>query len=330
MIHDLDDTLKQLLIGELRRFGLRHPPQGSDYLISFDPPTKDFTGSPGASLVVNLYAYNVRENRELLNNQPQVRRNSDGTATSTQPPVWLDVYYLVSTWSLASTDKTREEHRMLSRVSYALLRNLHVIPAQVFPNGFPTDYSAVMRTARLPAFTAQPNSLEHLGEFWSTMENVWKPALVYAVTVPLDLEREVTGPMVTTKIVDHTRPDLLPDELKATLPETLMQIGGQVVDAADPDTGIQGATVHLVGIPDFVKELFADPKQHRFPLPVEEKAVHMTTTTDDQGRYRFEQLSAGNYDVTVRATGYQPGGRQAMRVPGRSDEYVIALQALTP
>lgn len=210
MIRDLDLTVKQLVIEELEgEFGLNYP---ADYEIAFDPPTKKWSDSPGKDRVLNLYLYDVRENHDLRNNQPQLQRNPDGTVTSTQPPVRLDLHYLVTAWSLATTDKVLEEHRLLSQVVWALLRHPYLIPAEIFDGplpSWPPGYSEALKakTVKLPAFTAQPNSVEHLGEFWGTMENIWKPALVYVVTIPLDLLRSITGPMVTTKIVDYQHRD---------------------------------------------------------------------------------------------------------------------------
>lgn len=43
MVHGLDLTVKQLIIEELKHFGLNHP---VDYVIAFDPPTKQWAGSP--------------------------------------------------------------------------------------------------------------------------------------------------------------------------------------------------------------------------------------------------------------------------------------------
>lgn len=300
MIRDLDLTVKQLIIEELKHFGLNHP---ADYAIAFDPPTKKWSDSPGADRVVNLYLYDVRENHDLRNNQPQLQRNPDGTVTQTQRPVRLDLHYLVTAWSLATTDKVLEEHRLLSQVAWALLRHPHVIPAEIFDGPsppWPPGYNEALKDEEvsLPAFTAQPNSLEQLGEFWGTMENIWKPALVYVVTIPLDLLRSITGPMVTTKIVGYEHKD------RPETRETLIQIGGRVFDATDPTRGIAGASVYLV-------------------------EVEQTAVTDDEGRYTFVRLAAGTYTARARATGYHPGER-TMRVPGPTEEYEFALAPATP
>jgi hypothetical protein len=249
--------------------------------------------------VINLYLYDVRENHDLRQNQPRIQRNPDGTVTSTRQPTRLDLYYLVTAWSLATTDKVLEEHRLLSQVAFALLRHPYVIPTELFDGvPFPPGYNEALKTARLLAFTAQPDSRETLGYFWGSMENIWKPALNYVVTIPLDLLRSLTGPMVTTKIIGYLQTD------KPEAREEWLQIGGRVFDAADPTQGIAGAAVYL-------------------------QEVDQTAVTDNEGRYTFVRLAAGTYTARARVTGYQSGER-TMHVPGPSEEYEFALELATP
>jgi hypothetical protein len=296
MIRDLDLTLQQLIVDELKTLGLNSP---ADYGITFDPPTKDWSENPGGDRMVNLYLYELRENRDLRNIQPEIRRNPDGTVTTLQPPVRIELHYLITAWSLATTDRVFEEHRLLSQAAWALLRHPYVIPAEIFDGTpYPPGYNELLKTSRLPSFTAQPDNREVLGEFWGTMENIWKPALTYAITIPLDLLRSVTGPMVTAKITGY----LQKDQPETT--ETLVQIGGRVFDAQDPAQGIPGATINL--------------------LELDQAAL-----ADAEGRYTFTRLAPGEYTARVRATGYQPRD-QKVQVPSSTEAYEIALDPAAP
>jgi hypothetical protein len=296
MIRDLDLTLQQIIIDELKTLGLNSP---ADYGIAFDPPTKEWSDNPGGDRMMNLYLYDVRENRVLRDNQPRLKRNPDGTITSSPQPTQLDLYYLVTAWSLATSDKVFEEHRLLSQVAWALLRHPYVIPAEIFDGTpYPPGYNESLKKERLAAFTALPDSRETLGEFWGTMENIWKPALTYVVTIPLDLLRSVTGPIVTAKVIGYMQKG------QPETTETLTQIGGRVFDAGVPDQGIQDAIVNLV-------------------------EIDQTARTDSEGRYTFIRLAPGAYTAKVRATGYQPRER-VVQVPGSTEEYEFPLDPAAP
>jgi hypothetical protein len=296
MIRDLDLTLQQLIIDELKTLGLSSP---ADYGIAFDPPTRSWSENPGGDRMMNLYLYDVRENRVLRDNQPRLKRNPDGTVTSSPQPTQLDLYYLVTAWSGATTDKVFEEHRLLSQVAWALLRHPYIIPAEIFDRTpYPSGYNESLKTERLTAFTALPDSRETLGEFWGTMENIWKPALTYVVTIPLDLLRSVTGPMVTAKVIGYLQKDL-PESTEA-----LVQIGGRVFDAGIPDKSIQDAIVYLVEIDQSAK-------------------------TNEEGRYTFLRLAPGAYTARVRGTGYQLRER-AVQVPGPTEQYEFPLDPAAP
>jgi hypothetical protein len=70
MIRDLDLTVRQLIISELRQqFSLIHP---ADYAIAFDPPTEEWA-----------------ERHGLRNNQPRLQRSPDGRASTAQPAARL-------------------------------------------------------------------------------------------------------------------------------------------------------------------------------------------------------------------------------------------------
>ncbi len=293
MIHDLDATIERLLSDELRPFGFN----SHELDVSFEPPTSSFGNKLSKASVVNCYAYFIGENRDMVDLQPRHARQPNGTIISQRLPAWIDVHYLVTAWSQAATDTTAAEHRLLSHVALVLLRHQRLVPADIFGGVFPGGFNTTMQQARMPAIIARPDSLEHLGEFWSTMDNTWRPALLYVVSMPLDFDVPIVEFMVTSKVTDYMHTD--DESTSAASADTLIQIGGRVFDPAAPALNIPKAVVQL-------------------------KEVGLTTETDDQGRYTFLALQAGIYTVYVRAAGYRPT-ETVIHVTGALTEYDVAL-----
>ncbi len=75
MIHDLDSTLRVLLQRELPA------PLNRQIAISFDPPDDQFPPQGVALPAIDLFLYDIRENRELRSNEYLEVRSSEGTAT---------------------------------------------------------------------------------------------------------------------------------------------------------------------------------------------------------------------------------------------------------
>ena len=100
MINDLDETLKQLLIGKV-------PLDPVEVDISFDMPDREWSASV-VKPTVNLYLYDIHENLELRSNEWMIER-SQGIATRKKPPVRVDLSYLITVW----TSDTADQHRLL-------------------------------------------------------------------------------------------------------------------------------------------------------------------------------------------------------------------------
>lgn len=174
MIDDLDKTLEELLKRELPADLV------SQVTISFAPPDGNFP-PPSVSLpAVDLFLYDVRENRDLRSNEWQVDRGSDGSALRKAPPVRVDCSYLVTAWaSESSTTPVQDEHRLLGAVMQVLLR-------------FPTLPPAVLKGSLAgqdpvpPTTSLQPGPLQSMGELWQALGGKPKPALPYTVTLAVE------------------------------------------------------------------------------------------------------------------------------------------------
>jgi hypothetical protein len=185
MIDDLDRTLEALLRREL-------PPDLVEQVtISFATPDDQFPPASVTLPAIDLFLYDVRENRELRSNEWLVERRSDGTATKQRPPVRVDCSYLITAWaSQSSTTPAQDEHRLLGEVMKVFLRH-PTIPAEVL-HGLLAG-----QEPPLPASVLQPGLLQSLGEFWQALGGKPKAALHLSVTIGVAAYKPVdTGPLV--------------------------------------------------------------------------------------------------------------------------------------
>lgn len=180
MIHDLDKSIKHLLESELTH--LQPAPA-----ITFAPP--DGTFAPTGP-TVDLFLYDVQENRPLRQWEPVLERQDGGTVVKRQPPVRVDCSYLVTAWSADAEN----EHLLLGEVMQALLRH-PAIPAE-FLQGV-----LARRPAPLPVTALQPGRLQSLGEFWQAMGGKPRAALHYTVTLAVPLDKEPLTPIPVAKAV---------------------------------------------------------------------------------------------------------------------------------
>jgi hypothetical protein len=184
MIDDLDRTLEELLRREL-------PPElVGQVTISFATPDDQFPPSSVSLPAIDLFLYDLRENRELRTNEWQVERR-DGTATRKRPPARVDCSYLITAWaSDSSTTPALDEHRLLGEVMRALLRH-PTIPAEVLQG------SLQGQEPPLPAAALQPDHLQSLGEFWQALGGKPKAAFHYTVTISVEVAEPVEVGLVT-------------------------------------------------------------------------------------------------------------------------------------
>jgi len=189
MIHDLDKTLEELLKHDLP------PDLVSQVTISFATPDDEFPGAVVTPPAIDLFLYDVRENRDLRSNEWIMERNSDGTTTKKRPPVRVECSYLVTAWPSDSVpNPAQDEHRLLGEVMKVLLRH-STIPAVVLQG------SLQGQEPPLPAITLQPGRLQSLGEFWQALGGKPKAALNYTVTFAAEVHKPVEAEMVFDKML---------------------------------------------------------------------------------------------------------------------------------
>jgi hypothetical protein len=237
----------------------------------------------GLGIRLNIYLYEVRENRNFRRPQWDTLKVPGGTAVLSQPPVYLDCHYLISAWSPAEdselTSPVLDEHQVLAEAMRVLLRNPDVVPGALGVSaGGP-----VFQEAHVYLTVAPPEPPRVLNDFWSTMKLPWRPAVMLVVTAPLDLLLDSPpSPVVTTLIQRYAL-------INTPTIEEWINSGGLVVRAAD-QSPIAGATVVRLDNND-------------------------TATTDAQGRYVFSGIPRGTYTFRASATGMTAVQRD-IKIPG--------------
>jgi hypothetical protein len=184
MIDDLDKTLETLLKRELP------PTLVSQVMISFAAPDAQFPPQSVTLPAINIFLYDVRENRDLRTNEWLVDRQGNGAVARKRPPVRVDCAYLITAWASAGApNPAQDEHRMMGEVMKVLLRH-PIIPAGVLQG------SLAGQQPNLPTSALQANNLQSLGEFWQALGGKPRAALSYTVTIGVDLFEPVEAPVV--------------------------------------------------------------------------------------------------------------------------------------
>lgn len=186
MIHDLDSTLKELLSREL--------PSAltTQVAVSFDTPDNQFPPTGVTLPAINLFLYDIRENRELRSNEWRVEAQGNSTLVRKRPPVRVDCSYLITAWASASApNPAQDEHRILGEVMQVLLR-YPKLPAGILQG-------ALQRQEFLPPTTSlQAGQLQSMAEFWQALGGKPKAVLNFTVTIDVEAMPPVeAGPPVT-------------------------------------------------------------------------------------------------------------------------------------
>jgi len=182
MIDDLDRSIQTLL-----EVGL---PSAlvEQMTISFATPDDQFPPSSVSLPAIDLFLYDVRENRELRSNEWQIVHRDQEAFRQLPPELRIDCSYLVTTWaSETSPTRAQDEHKLLGEAMMALSRH-PTLPGNVLQGRL------VGQEPPLPTATLQPGRLQSIGEFWQAMGGKPKPAFDYTVTIALQpFEATETG-----------------------------------------------------------------------------------------------------------------------------------------
>ena len=305
MINALDNIIGDLIQSQVN--AVAGPTQ-----IGFEPPNQDWrTAVVNANEErLNVYLFDLRENLKFRSNERRREVQQNGWYSETPDPPVLDCMYLITAWSPAvplppGVEPTRDEHLLLYDVAQALFRHRSIVVADVYATGImiPSgrklvpDVPVLFRDQEFPITVGLPDTMRDLGDFWSTMQAVWRPALQLTVTVPVFLlTPPVESPMVTTTITDHRQ------QGKPQTAEVLLTVGGQVFapNSAQP---VAGAYVQLQGV-----------------NPPALQTVSRRATTGADGRFVFSFLFGGDYQLQAVAGGLGTITRN-VTLPSPTGEY---------
>jgi hypothetical protein len=248
----------------------------------------------GADMRLDIYLYEVRENREFRRAEWDNIELPDRTSVLSQAPAYFDCHYLLSAWSPTEDSEALtpvlDEHEVLSEALRVLMRNPDVTPAGIgLPGGGP-----VFQQAHIYFTVTPPEAPRVLNDFWSTMKLPWRPAIQLVVTAPLDLLRDLgPEPLLTT----FTQRYVLIDSTGA--PDEFIQIGGWVLRDADGSPLPGAGVVHI--------------------------ANGETVLTDAQGRYSFAGLRRGIHRLRASAAGFTPIERDLDLPAGPPEDHIFRL-----
>lgn len=296
MIDHLDNLLRHLFISRIDEIT-------DEAQVGFQPPDADWIQHVGTlmSNSLNVYLVGVVENLSLRSNERR-REFSGGRFREGFAPRRIDCQYLVTAWSPAvatpQVEPTLDEHALLYKATVALMNAEPIIPRQIYaPDPLPPTFPEVIADAELPSVMLPADGFPKLAEFWGTVEGRWRPGLFFTVTLPVVLDLQITGPMVTTRITEYRQTGGTAAE------EVWIQIGGHVRTGAPP-LPVDRAHVRLATNPG--------------NLPLQ------TVDTGPDGRFTFAGLSAGLYNLLVSAPGF-PEQTFAITVPSAAGGYDIKL-----
>ena len=281
MFDDLDASLVQLIndapVAELPELRLAD--------VSFVTPESTF--SP-AQPTVDLFLYEVRENRDKRDSRPIVERNGD-RFTTRPAPLRTDCAYIVTTWATGAPAATRvaAEHKLLGQ-ALSWLSRFGALPDRYLQGGL----GAPDRLYPPPTLVAQSDPNQNAGDFWVAMGIPPRPAFGLTVTVELSLGGPVSGDLVVTRLGVFEA---------ARMPDAgWISLGGRVVDTAGD--GIEDAVVDILDL-------------------------DLRTRSGLEGRYAFPRVPAGAHTIRVVGRGFTPK-TQPLGVPGRPEDYLVELTPL--
>lgn len=294
MIQDVDDILGTLLSAELGKVPGCSIADKSQ--ITFAPPTT-VEASPPQTPSLNLYLYDIRENRSVRESGLRItRKPGESTVGVQRPPINLDLSYLVTahTGSNASL-----EHRLLSEALTVLLRFQEV----------PREYlSGAVEDQGIVLAVAQPDHL--------------------ASTDPPALWQALGGRMRTALSLVATA-QYNPYETKWTRVVREMIIG---IGVGTPPYGPQ-RPLDTASIRVSAAGVVLDHAQEK-PLPGVTVSVegYKEETTDDRGFFSLLNLPPGLQTLRFRRNGYRNKEAEvvvpAIGHPENLEPCVVGLEAL--
>ncbi|MBN1284764.1 MAG: DUF4255 domain-containing protein [Anaerolineae bacterium] len=181
MIHELDETIRQVLI-------TRGKLNGHEIDIEFDQPTGEWAATLSRP-TINCWLYDIRENAELRANLQFRTVHENGRARRVAPPLRFDLSYLVTSW----TRKAEDEHRLLWRALGALASIRVLEPAACVG-------ALQNQPFKIPIKVAQgTTAVSTLAELWGVLDNQMRAGFNFVATLAFDPEFGFESELVLAK-----------------------------------------------------------------------------------------------------------------------------------
>lgn len=274
MIADLDDGLRELLLGHLRDHGF------DDIDVVFDTPSKEWA-SKLTRPTVNLFLCDVRRSQLPGAKGPEGGRDGN-RSTEKAPAMRVDCIFAITTWSKAVAD----EHRLLSQV----LGVLYAHP--ILDDHLGPRFNSAGQSFSILASVGDQRP-EQRADFWRSVGGVYKPALDYVVTLSVDSGTVTSrGPDVRSVRMRS----MLADRPKGAVHE-MAHIGGVVRDPDGEPVADAWVTVTNLG------RIVTSDEEGRFRLSRITPGEHEVRIRDEEGRQATVTLEVPGapLDVVLKA-----------------------------
>jgi hypothetical protein len=258
--------------------------------VRFERPAKQWIDSL-LQPTINLFLYDIAENTERRDSTMQTTR-ANGRATMRMPPRRFDLRYMVCGLATVAED----EHLLLWRTLATLLRYNPLPPELLAPE---------LRTADVPLSTTvgQVENGPKTLELWGALDLPPRPALLYSVTAPLDLELAFEAPLVLTRTTRFTRPSLEDEAAglpfaasRALLDRAPVRIGGVV--RSSNGLAVQHAQIAIEG--SAAEEVIAD-EAGRFSLNIHAPGTVTLRVSHQAASPRLVTITvpSSSYDIVL-------------------------------
>jgi hypothetical protein len=285
MIRDLTESLKAILTQP----NLPEGDLAAIHNFTYDRPGEP---SPPTTPTINLFLYDIRENHDLRNNEPVIKR-SNGDAVVQKPPRRIACSYLVTAWPTSGTDLVLQEHRLLTQVLQVFSRT-PVIPVDLAVRLIKKCDPPVPLEVALGLPTASAS------EFWSSLGGKLRAALTVQATlaVPVWADEPPYRLVRAHKITTGERQPYPATALDPATSETAspLLVFGRVLGKDQNPAG--GARVEIVEL-RLAVETLPDGSFRVGPVRAGTYTVRATLDKDHAEVTRTVPITSGPYDIPL-------------------------------
>ncbi len=218
-------------------------------------------------LSLNLYLYDVRINKKMPNTGRQVERYFDDSrqvAEVCRAPSWFDISIVIT-----ARDRTMlGEHRLLSETLLLLMRSRLLREEFLTPD---------LRGHGNLSLSVTNDPPIDIGSLWGSLCVPIQPAIYLTVTVPFNVWRKTTVPLVSERHFE--------------------------VNNSVPAISRSGSKIQRVAIAGIVKNTLNSKPLRRVRVILE--GTKKSVSSNEEGYFIFENLASGNYILHLRRFGYK-------------------------